>query len=58
MFLPNASKKIFKKIQKSIKVNSSVISIENGLRENEKEKKKFSTEFCSYPTRARKFQKK
>ena len=37
-----------KKIQKIKKVNSGIISIQNGLREAEKEEKKFSLEFRSY----------
>ena len=51
-------KKIAKKFKKIKKPLSGFISIQNGLREAEKEKKKISPEFCSYSTRARKFQKK
>ena len=39
--LENSKKKKSKKIQKIKKVNSGIISIENGLRETEKERKKF-----------------
>ena len=43
LFLPNPSEKIpkkkVKKIQKIKKVNSGIISIQNGLREAEKERK-------------------
>ena len=35
------SKKKSKKIQKNKKVNSGIISIQNGLKEAEKERKKF-----------------
>ena len=52
------SKKNRKKIQKTEKVNSGIISIQNGLREAEKEKKNFSPEFRSFSSRARKFRKK
>ena len=49
-----------KKIQKIKKVNSDIISIQNGLREgkNAKKKKKLIPEFRSYLTRARKIRKK
>ena len=47
-----------KKIQKIKKVNSDVMSIQNGLGEAKKGKKKFIPEFRSYSTRARKFRKK
>ena len=48
-----------KKFQKIKKVHSGIISIQNGLKETEKEKKKnFSPEFRSCSTRARKFRKK
>ena len=47
-----------KKIRKIKKVNSDIISIQNGLGEGKKEKKKFIPEFRSYSTRARKFRKK
>ena len=51
-------KKNSKKILKIKKVNSDIISIQNGLRETEKEKKKkFSPELRSYSTRARKLRK-
>ena len=46
------------KIQKIKKFNSGIISIQNGLREAKKErKKKFSPKFRSYSTRAKKFKK-
>ena len=52
-------KKIAKKFKKLKKVNSGIISIQNGLRMAEKEKKKnFSPELRTYSTRARKFRKK
>ena len=37
----NSKKKNSKKIQKIKKFNSDIISIQNGLRETEKERKKF-----------------
>ena len=52
------SKKNSKKIKKIKKPLSGIISIQNGLLVAEKEeKKKFSPEFRSYPTRARKLKK-
>ena len=52
------SEKNSKKIQKIKKINSSIISIQNGFGEAKKEKKKFISEFRSYSTCARKFRKK
>ena len=52
------SEKNSKKIQKIKQVNSSIISIQKGLREAGKEKKNFSPEFRSFSSRARKFRKK
>ena len=46
------SEKSSKKIQKIKKLYSDIISIQKGLREAEKERKKFSPEFRSYPSRA------
>ena len=46
------------KIQNIKKVNSYIISIQNGFGEGKKEKNKFIPEFRSYSTRARKFRKK
>ena len=46
------------KIQKIKKVNSDIISIQNGLGEGKKEKKKFIPEFRSTSTRGRKFRKR
>ena len=40
LFVTNPSKKIPKKIQKIKKINSGIISIQNGLSEAEKERKK------------------
>ena len=56
--LENSKKKKSKKIQKIKKVNSGIISIQNGLREAEKERKKFNPKFCSYPTRTKNSKKK
>ena len=48
-----------KNSKKIKKVNSDIISIQNGLGEAKKEKKKnFIPEFRSYTTRARKYRKK
>ena len=47
-----------KKIQKIKKVDSDIISIQNGLGEGKNEKKKFIPEFRSHSNRARKFRKK
>ena len=48
-----------KKIQKIKKVNSDIISIQNGLGEGKNaKKKKLIPEFRSYSTRARKIRKK
>ena len=52
------SEKNSKKIQKIKKPRSSIIISQNGVRQAEKEKKKFSHEFRFYLTRARKFRKK
>ena len=45
------SQKNSKKIQKIKKLNSSMISIQKGLREAKKERNNFIREFRSYPRR-------
>ena len=44
------------KIQVIIKTLSGIIFGQNGISLAEKEKKNFTPEFCSYPTRGRKFE--
>ena len=52
------SEKNSKEIQKIKKPLSGIIFCQNEMRQAEKEKKKITLKFCSYSTRARKFQKK
>ena len=50
-------KKIAKKLKKLKKPLSDIIFSQNVMRQAEKEKKKFTSNFRSNPTRARKFRK-
>ena len=50
--------KIVKKLKKIKNPLSDIIFSQNRMRQAEKEKKNFTSEFRSIPTRARKFRKK
>ena len=60
-FKPDSGKKIPKRIAKKLKKLkkplSDINSSQNGFRQDEKEKKNFTPECCSYSTKTRKFQK-
>ena len=60
-FILDPAKKIPEKIVKKWKIKKPLYDIifsQNGMRQAEKEKKKFTSEFRTNPTRARKFWKK